>query len=243
MNIHLYALCYNEQKMAPFFLQHYLPWVDQFFVYDDGSQDASESLLRSCDKVTFCTTQEFRREGKGVVDFGRFYNHAWKRSRGVADWIITCNMDEHFYHKVNIRDYLHQSKQKGITVIPSLGYDMVGFRAPTPGVPLTQQVRRGMRRSDFDKLFAFDPGAIDETHFTGGRHHVLPEGRIVYPRKIEVKLLHYKYVGLWDFLKKTMGKRRRLKHIYRDSPIGDALVFFRKLVYAKPVIEEEESCS
>jgi hypothetical protein len=237
MKIHLYALCYNEEQMAPFFLQHYLPWVDRFFVYDDGSKDGSEAVLRACDKVAFYSAREFRKDGEAVVDFGRFYNNAWKKSRGVADWIVTCNMDEHFYHRDNIRDYLARCKEEGITIVPARGYDMVGASAPAPGLPLTQQVRRGIRRFDFDKLCAFNPQAIEETCFSGGRHQVLPQGKIVYPRKIEVKLLHYKYVGLWSYLRQQFGKRRRLRHIYRESPVGDVLVFLRKLAFAKPVIE------
>jgi len=27
-----------------------------------------------------------------------FYNHAWKESRGAADWVIVVNVDELVYH-------------------------------------------------------------------------------------------------------------------------------------------------
>ena len=32
--------------MLPFFFKNYDPWVDRYFVYDDGSEDNSIDLLR-----------------------------------------------------------------------------------------------------------------------------------------------------------------------------------------------------
>ena len=46
--IHLYTICWNEERMLPFFFRHYDQWVDRYVVYDDNSTDATlEKILRT----------------------------------------------------------------------------------------------------------------------------------------------------------------------------------------------------
>ena len=97
MIIHLYAQCWNDEWMIPFFLRHYGSWVDQIFIYDDGSTDASLSLLQSDLKVT---VRRFERTTPDsfVLSELAFSNACWKQSRGHADWVIVTDMDEHLIH-------------------------------------------------------------------------------------------------------------------------------------------------
>src|SRR5436305_14307053 len=95
--VHLYALCWNEIRILPFFLRHYRPFVDRFFVLDDGSTDGSRELLAQQSDVTLID-RSFRETDSFVSDACTFYNEAWKASRGSADWVVVCNVDEHLYH-------------------------------------------------------------------------------------------------------------------------------------------------
>jgi hypothetical protein len=209
MVVHLYALCWNEEKMIPFFLAHYTPIVDHIFIHDDGSTDRSRELLEAHPKVTFGeigipSTDGTRHAGELLP----YYNQVWKQSRGVADWVILCNVDELFYHP-RMRDYLAECTAQGITVIPSEGWDMLRWLFPPPGTDLVSQVRRGVRKLLMDKIFAFCPDAITETRFMSGRHRALPRGRIEYPSRFEVRLLHYRFLGFGSSLARFLQKKRR----------------------------------
>ena len=47
MKITLYTICYNEQEMLPYFLNHYSKMVDKIVVYDNYSTDNSRQILES----------------------------------------------------------------------------------------------------------------------------------------------------------------------------------------------------
>ena len=47
MKITLYTICYNEQEMLPYFLNHYSKMVDKIVVYDNQSTDNSRQILES----------------------------------------------------------------------------------------------------------------------------------------------------------------------------------------------------
>ncbi|WP_119302988.1 glycosyltransferase family 2 protein [Dongia deserti] len=58
--IHLYCLCWNEERMLPFFFRHYDDLVARYFVFDNGSTDRSIGMLKQHPKVTL---GEFRAVG------------------------------------------------------------------------------------------------------------------------------------------------------------------------------------
>jgi hypothetical protein len=196
IRVHLYALCWNEAPMLPFFFRHYDTIVDRYFIFDHGSTDGSLVLLKQHPKVSL---NHFRFDGPSFVEAARkFYNECWKASRGQADWILVCNIDEHLYHP-DLRAYLSHCSREGISLIVPEGYQMISETFPTGDQPLFQQVRMGVRFTKMDKPELFAPGLIQETKFSVGRHSAKPKGRVRQPPKVQVKLLHYKYLGL-DYL-------------------------------------------
>jgi glycosyltransferase involved in cell wall biosynthesis len=200
MRIHLYANCWNEARMLPFFMRHYNSIVDKFIILDDGSTDGSIEYLKSQDKVRLIKGD---REGASYIEQSRiFFNQAWKESRAEADWIITCNIDEHIYHK-DLALYLHRCLLNGITILPAQGYEMISLQFPSTQGKLCDQVRLGARSDKLlgpsgmlTKVMAFNPRAIEDVSFSNGRHSVNPTGKVVYPSAVELKLLHYKFLGL-----------------------------------------------
>ncbi len=193
LRVHLYALCWNEARMLPFFFRHYDALVDQYFIFDNGSTDDSLHILRSHPRVTL---GEFRVEGPSFVFAAQqFYNQCWKASRGKADWVIVCNIDEHLYHP-DLKDYLRDCRQKGLTLITPEGYEMVSEHFPPADRLLCQEVRQGARSLMMDKPQLFSPNHLREINFAPGRHRAKPRGRVRRPAEPRVKLLHYKYLGL-----------------------------------------------
>ena len=192
MIVHIYSMCWNEGAMLPYYLTHYEPFVDNFFIYDDSSTDDSLKVLRNHPKVVL---GKFDRQADSFVESAKiFYNTIWKNSRGVADWVALCNIDEHYY-RPNLRDYLKRCKAEGITAIPARGYQMISDEFPEFDGLLCDNIDTGMRWGKMDKLSFFDPDAINPK-FAGGRHKCFPEGNVKFPKRITMKLLHYKYLGL-----------------------------------------------
>ena len=195
VRIDLYSTCWNEERMIPFFLRHYEPLVQRIIVYDDGSTDRSLELLAASPKV------ELRRLKQGhsyIAVQTEEMSHCWKESRGRADWVFICDMDEQVYHD-HLRTYLAQCQEAGVTILNPVGLDMVSAYFPPPNLVLSETVRLCVRAFLQDKLAVFNPNAIDEINYTPGRHLAYPTGRVIFPHKRDVKLLHYKQLGL-DYL-------------------------------------------
>jgi hypothetical protein len=217
LRIHLYALCLNEERMLPFFFQHYENIVDRFFIFDNGSNDNSLEILRNHPKVDL---KSISFHGTSfVLSALIFYNTCWKESRNKADWVIVCNIDEHIHHE-NLRTYLDECSEKGYTLIKPEGFEMVSKEFPKADQPLRQQIRRGVREIAFDKPQLFQPNSIKEINFLPGRHNAKPEGNIQLPPNSEVKLLHYKHLGYEYFIQRLSELREGLKENDRTRNFG-----------------------
>lgn len=207
--VHLYAACWNEADMIPFFLRHYEPWVDRFVIFDDRSTDGSRELLEASGKVELRNLDHAHPDSL-ILSLQELYNHAWKESREGADWVVVVNMDEHLYHP-DIAGFLEAAVDGGITAVPALGYEMVGEGTFSSGRPLFETVRRGAPRARAGKLALFAPGEVSEIGYQVGRHRARPRGKIRYPARDELLLLHFKCLSLSRLVTRhaEQDKRRR----------------------------------
>lgn len=213
VRIDLYVTCWNEERMIPFFLRYYEPLVNRIIIYDDGSTDRSLELLAASPKVE---VRRLRQGASYVLMQKEEMNQCWKESRGRADWVFLCDLDELVYHE-NLLGYLAKCRSAGVTILNPVGLDMVSAYFPPPNINLTETVRLCVRAFLQDKLAVFNPDAIDEINYTPGRHLAHPTGRVVFPEKRDVKLLHYKQLGL-DYLlsrsKELAGRKSELDRKY-----------------------------
>lgn len=183
--------------MLPYFFRHYDPWVARYVFYDDGSTDGTRELLAAHPRV------ELRRFERAVpdsfVESARLlHDRMWQESRGRADWVVITPVDEHLAHP-DLAGLLAECRRHGVTAIPALGFQMVADRFPDTPSRLADVLRRGAPHPPMNKLSLFDPDAIEETRFIGGRHRAAPTGRVVYPAADTLANLHYRYLGL-DYL-------------------------------------------
>jgi len=189
--IHLYCLCWNDARMLPHFFKHYDGLVDKYFVFDNGSTDESISMLEKHRRVEIA---HFDVPGDSFVDEERrLCDTIWRDSD--ADWVIITDIDEHIYHP-NLIDYLRRCTEQNATAIRTIGYEMVSDSFPSATQPLAELVTNGRRSAGHDRLCIFNPRALTATNFGPGRHVAKPEGRVVWPGRREVLLLHYKQLGI-----------------------------------------------
>jgi len=192
MMVHLHASCWNEERMLPLFFRYYDTFVDRYFIHDNGSDDQSLEILAQHPRVTILPLVL---EGDSLCESAfQKVNGLWKPSVGDADWVAVCNVDELFWHP-DLPWYLAQCRKRGITWIPSEGWEMVTEEFPDPDEHLPTTRREGVRFPQMDKPSFFNPQAITHSGFGMARHTAEPEGRVVVPERTEVQLLHYKHLG------------------------------------------------
>jgi hypothetical protein len=193
MKIDLYARCWNEADMLPFFFSHYDKLVQRYIIYDDASTDNSHEILRLNPKVDLRPTPPYSDPGSRVNSASALEETCWRESRGTADWVIVTDIDEHLYHP-DLHHYLAQCREQGVTIIPALGYQMLSEQFPKQKTLLCQSLTTGACDALYSKLNIFSPNEIDSVNFGPGRYGAAPAGRVVLPARDELLLLHYRYL-------------------------------------------------
>ena len=206
--VHYYAVCWNEEKILPFMFDYYGCFVDQFTIYDNCSSDRSSEIILSHKNAQVIT---FTTEGFNDNIHINIKNNCWKRSRGKADYVIVCDIDEFIFHK-DIKEALAQLEENGYSIVKPFGYNMYSrdYPAYIPNQLLTDLVKQGVRVPMFDKCILFDPHALVEINYKPGAHECHPWGRVKKYRNEDFKLLHYKNIGLVQLLERNQSYVMRL---------------------------------
>lgn len=238
--IHAYTICWNVEGILPYFLRHYSGFCDQIVFYDNMSTDGTREIIRGCSKavlVDFDTT--------GQIDeqhYLRIKNHAYKQSRGVADFVIVADIDEFLYHP-RLGDVLTKYKTEGVTLPRVDGYNMVSLLHPRQNGDLIKLVKRGRYSPQYSKRCVFDPQL--EINYLPGAHRCEPVGTVVESQDASLKLLHYHYLGCASVISRYRAYRERLSAAnrrlpyavqYKQTELHTCLRFLKNWLLAKRVI-------
>lgn len=201
MKIHAYILCYNEIKMIRHTLNHYTSFCDQVTVLDNMSNDGTQDHIRIQFPKVIIQPWTSRNE-LSDAHYLKLKNKVWKKSRGVAQWVIVCDADEFLYHPDGIRNEL-QLRLNNQDWIPEVdGYNMVSDKFPDDySLPIYEQVKQGVEAKHFGKRIVFNPYQVIEINYGPGAHTCTPVLRS--SGKIDphpLNLLHFKYMGS-DYVK------------------------------------------
>ncbi len=205
MKVHAYLLCFNEEQIIRHTIEHYREFCSRIFVMDNMSTDASVDIARSYDEVEIIPW-----DSRGLFDellltrmrsqtYRQYSRKGGAHTTEVADWIISCDMDELVYHP-EIAEVLGDYSEMGVTVPQITGFNVVGDRDVQPAVPLIEQYPLGVRSPDFDKRVLFD--ADFDMSYSPGSHprgagfeHMKATYGYRTSNKHQIALLHYKHVG------------------------------------------------
>lgn len=190
MRIWLYCICRNEEKILPYFLRHYTPWVDKLIFYDGKSTDSTRQIIQAEPKAEL-------RDWPGSDElcddeFLDFAHVKWREARGLAEWVIWVDADEFLYHP-EILSLLRGYLNAGIQVPRIDGYTMVSDKFPTTTGQIYEEVRRGFP----DPIWAKPAIFRHMIQWTMGRHGIdFTTCNPVLSERAEIKLLHFRGLGI-----------------------------------------------
>lgn len=212
--IHVYTVCWNEERFLPFFIKHYSSFCDKIIVYDNESTDSTLDILAQNPNVSVITYKT----GNKINDneYQRIKNNAWKQSRDKADFVIVCDIDELLYAKTgDIKSILKQTNK---TVFRPDGYEMMSENFPLYNKPLREQCK-GLFSEYYCKKIIFDPHCIVDINYYPGCHEADPRG-FVKTGTSEFLLLHYKRLGVDYVVNRYRAFEARLSQQNIDNKMG-----------------------
>jgi hypothetical protein len=216
--VHAYFICYNEEHILPHLLNHYLDFCEKVVIVDYFSTDRSVEIIEDFEntEVIKYSNNEFRDDVNLEIK-----NNIWKKSRGIADYVIVGDADEFLYHK-NINRFLTESLAKGITIFKPEGYHMVAdeLSEVTEEDDIIKKVKTGVRTPVLDKMMMFDCNKIEEINYNFGCHFCQPKGEILLLEDTNLKMLHYKFLGLRNHIYRNNIRRERLSDFNKKYGLG-----------------------
>lgn len=217
--VHYYAVCWNEEKMLPFMFDYYGQFVDKFIIFDNYSTDGSEEIIRSHKNAKII---KFKTDGFNDFVHQEIKNNCWKKSRGKADYIVVCDMDE-FIYSPQIKHLLQDSLHHHISFFHPKGFEMYSKNYPNyeNGKLLTDLVKNGIASSKYGKCILFDPHRIVEINYKPGAHECSPIGIVKENADYIIKMLHYKNLDEDIIVKKSLIHASRLSQDNVEAKYGE----------------------
>ncbi len=234
--IHYYSICWNEEKILPYVLDYYVPFCEKVVIMDNESDDNSVATIRSYSNA------EVRNYSSGGEICDDIYieikNNIWKESRGKADWVIVCDIDEILYHP-QLLAKLDELKNKGISIIRPHGFDMYSETYPKKSL---LEITNGIKDNrHLGKCIIFNPNLIKEINFKTGCHKCYPTGQIKFYKKDDIKLLHYKCLNLEFLVERFDLMKKRLSNYNIENKFGKHYLAEKESIKEKYLINLKNS--
>lgn len=193
MNITVYTIAHNEERLLPFFLSHYSQFCKKIVIYDNQSTDKTVEIARntkSVDVEIIPVDTSNRLNDSMYIDVR---SKCWQGSD--SDYVMLVDVDEFIYHP-RIKDYLSVTRRP---IYKPTGYNMVSEVFPKEGSLLIEQVKTGVVDKQYDKPVIFNPSHVERVNYQLGTHGGIffcRDGSVVDTVNLnadtEIKLLHYK---------------------------------------------------
>jgi hypothetical protein len=83
-----------------------------------------------------------------------------------------------------------------------------------------EKVKNGVRTPVLDKMMMFDCNKITNINYNYGCHQANPVGEVLISTDTSLKMLHYKFLGLKDYLEKNKIRAERLSEFNKKNGFG-----------------------
>jgi glycosyltransferase involved in cell wall biosynthesis len=214
MKIRVIAICYNEEKMLPFFLRYYTSFCDEVVIYDNCSTDRSIEIIKSFPKTSIISY-----DTNGQLSDKKYLeikNNTWKAEKNKYDWQIVVDTDEFVWHP-NLLQILERYRNSGISLPKTNGFNMIHDCFPEDdGRQIMEIIKMGVGKPNYCKPAIFCPKMIKEMNYKPGAHKCDPRGVVRYSPLAEIFFLHYKYFGIDYFRERAKLYAPRLKGVDYD---------------------------
>lgn len=217
----LITLCYNEEYLLHPFINYYQQYCDKLLFIDGGSTDNSKQIIESYEKC-----QYIRDEANDANEsvFLKIKNHLWKDYRNDYDYVIIVDVDEFLYYPTGIFGLIEDMEKSSCSIIQPNGFSMVERYRNVPVYDYKFEHKfvytKGIEDNNYNKNCLFNIKDIEDINFHPGAHFSTPTGNIRHFIHKDLKLLHYKYIGLEEFLERVKINRERLSEENKKNGWG-----------------------
>jgi len=193
--VEVWAFCYNRRPLLPYFLAHYRRFAQRITVCDNRSSDGGREWLAANGVAVVDDLNAGTLDDRGLKEQK---NSLWKASRGRADWVVVCDVDELIYVS-DLERRLAWCVERGISGVRLTGFNMVSEETPVHRGQIYDRAEFQRGAPDpvfFNKTALFRPDLVDEIDYREGAHEAEPRGRgWLYGDDSHFALLHYKFLG------------------------------------------------
>lgn len=154
MKVWIVSVCWNEARMAVWYLRHYAPLAERIVVFCEPSTDGTEDILRACPKVDLRMWPHHGLDDEAFMDL---VNDCY-RGNHPTDWIAFCDMDELLWHP----DLPSILDRQDITAIQATGYALIsptGWPQDDGHSQLYELVPTGVPQPNYSKILLCRPRA------------------------------------------------------------------------------------
>jgi hypothetical protein len=208
MKTEVFAICYNEEVLMPYFLRHYSSFCEHITIYDNCSTDRSVELAQANPKATIIP---FESDGLRDDIHKNIKNTCWKESK--ADWVIVVDFDEFL---VNARG---GEVLENYTIVHPGWCEMISENLPTTEGQIYDEINEGIPL-EASKYVMFKPGALRAINYDVGAHTCRPVGDVRILKDPFINIFHYKMLSLDYYLKRVSLLSSRLSPLNRRKRWG-----------------------
>jgi glycosyltransferase involved in cell wall biosynthesis len=216
MKVAVFSICHNEETFLPYFFRHYKSFADHIVILDNHSTDGS---FKICEQEAN-HVEKLDSDGLHRIDLMTSLKNSYWKSLKDFDWVFIVDIDEIVYHP-NMLGFLENAKEQGCTVLKPTAYQMICDAYPTGDGQITEIMPYGVLSTEevcqafltcnnFDKKCVISPKDIVETNYGPGAHYARMAGRVKELADPDLKLLHYRLLGLDYLLSKNRMRAKRL---------------------------------
>lgn len=226
MKLWVYTLCWNEEKILPYFLRHYGEWLcaDKIIIHDNESTDNSLAVIKEFGHLDI----EVRSYGtKDLDSITKIRNECWHEARGKADWVLIVDMDEFLFHN-DIFGFFDRCEKLGVDIVRPYGFEMISRTFPVDnGKQIWEMIRTGVQCGLYSKPCLFRPDRVVDISYAHGAHDCEVIGTTRYMPSGSCRLLHYKHLSWEYFWQRTEELRERADPV--DMASGYSVHYLRPM--------------